>query len=327
MTEKYKKLLEEIISNECNNEGYYEICWNYDDEISPKTIKEAVLQSDCDPVDYISDVLVSLNEDYVCDHMLEIVRNKVYSSGDVDLILEYNNSESTFEDLYDAGYMGVEANVDELLDKTILDVNVIFGTPKEQNNDMGSIVNAFGSYCLPDTKHAVCYLNNMLSYLINQQGYKIEEVYDRLFANPKGWVETDNFVDSVVNEIVNNSSEAMSALCVLLKMSAHDYLTIVKRLKNKEKFTLKCDKNSTIGIFNKWSGCGGPFEIMLDKEFIVSSDNIKEMMLDDASDRYDYSVGSVYGMSSDAWRDRWSTSEECTSFDIENTMDFSKYEN
>ena len=63
---------------------------------------------------------------------------------------------------------------------------------------MGSIVNAFGSYYLPDTKYAEGFLNNMLSYLINQQGYKLEQVYDRLFANPKGWVETDSWWDKFI---------------------------------------------------------------------------------------------------------------------------------
>lgn len=302
MTEKYKSVLQQIISDKCNDDGYYEIFWDYRDEISPKTIKEAVSQGDIDPRDYVFDTLLQLNADWVDDEIISSVRNKIYDTGDVDLINEYHESESVFEDLYDAGYQGVDLNVDELLEKTELDVNFTFATTQEQNYDMGSIVGAYGSYALPDMDRAPKYSDNALTFLIKQQGYKPEDIYQRLFDNPDGWVTTDNFVDSVVNEIVNNSSEAMSELCILVKMNAKEYLEMHSYIK-KNKITLHFKKDSVVGIYNEWSGCGGPFEITLDKDFDVPSEMVREMMLDDATGKYTYNVGSVYGMSSGAWKD------------------------
>lgn len=317
MTEKYKNILANLIKEKCNNEGFYEIYWDYRDEISPATIKEAVDQEDISPFDYISDTLLLLNEDCVADELIKEAQKKIYNTGDTKIINEYHDSESIFEDLYDAGYKGIELNVNELLEKTELDVNITFATNQEQNYDMGSIVGAYGSYNLPDKETCTAYLDNALTYLINQQGYTSEKIYDRLFENPDGWVTTNNFVDSVVNEIINNSSEAMSELCVLVKMNAKEYLEMVEKLRNKDNFTVKFSKESIVGIFNEWSGCGGPFEISLEKDFLVPSTMIRELMLDDAAGKYTCNVGSVYGMSSGAWKDCCSYTNESANIKME----------
>lgn len=310
MTEKYKNILANLIKEKCNNEGFYEICWDYRDEISPATIKEAVDQEDISPFDYISDTLLQINEVWTDNEMISCVKERIYDTGDAKLINEYHDSESFFEDLYDAGYKGIELNVNELLEKTELDVNITFATDQEQNYDMGSIVGAYGSYAFPDEDTCSTYLDNALTYLINQQGYTSKNIYDRLYENPEGWTTTDNFVDSVVNEIVNNSSEAMSELCILVKMNAKEYLEMIAKLRNKENFNLKFNKKSVVGIFNEWSGCGGPFEISLEKDFLVPSTMIRELMLDDATGKYTCGVGRVYGMSTGAWTDCCSYTNE-----------------
>lgn len=259
--------------------------------------------------------------------MISRTQKAIYATGDAKLIAEYHDSDSIFEDLYDVGYRGVELNVDELLERTILKVNFTFATEQEQNYDMGSIVRAYGSYYLRDTDHATEYVDNALTYLIRQQGHKVTEVYQGLFDNPMGWVITGNFIDSVANEIVNNNSESMSELCILVKMNAKAYLEMCAALKEKKPFYLKFSKNSVVGIFNEWSGCGSLFGIELEKDFIVPSEYIREIMLDDAVGKYTYSVGRTYNMSTEAWKDTVSYTEEAVELMEENLNDINKFLN
>lgn len=154
----------------------------------------------------------------------------------------WDESTGIWDDLYEAGYTGIDMNLDDLLSRSSFNVNLFFATETEKNFDMGSIVDSFGNdYREPRLEDIDAEsLDNALSYLVNQQGHSVEEV----FGNP------DNaFIHSIREEIDENSSEAMSELCALVRMDAREMLDLIgKRSEAKGSLVLPRDC-ATMGLF------------------------------------------------------------------------------
>ena len=55
------------------------------------------------------------------------------------------NRRGIWDDLYEAGYTGIDMNLDDLLSRSSFNVNLFFATETEKNFDMGSIVDSFGN--------------------------------------------------------------------------------------------------------------------------------------------------------------------------------------
>lgn len=190
-------------------------------------------------------------------------------------------------DLESTGYEGIDANVEDLLSNSSFNVNVFFATEAERNFDMGSIVNAFGNdYREPRLEDVDAEdLDNALSYLVNQQGHSIAEVYGN----------GDNaFIRSVREEIDENSSEAMSELRALVRMDGQQMLDFIEK-RNEAKDSLVLPKDyATMGIFNQWSGCGGMLDIRLEKDAVLPLSMVRGFQVEGQPDPDGYTVNDTY---------------------------------
>lgn len=298
--EAYIAWLRDEIEKHCNSEGRYEAYWDYNDSITPDQLFNAMEHFERDgyasPLAYLE---VSLVEDYYFttpmeEALLTAISQDAKSAPD-GLGKHWDESDDIWGDLEAAGYQGIDANLDDLLSRSSFNVNVFFATEAERNFDMSSIVNAFGNdYREPRLEDVDAEdLDNALSYLVNQQGHSIAEVYGN----------ADNaFIRSVREEIDENSSEAMSELCALVRMDAREMLDLIgKRSEAKGSLVLPRDC-ATMGIFNQWSGCGGVLDILLEKDAVMPLSMIRGFQIEGQSDPEGYTVNDVYGLVGSCWK-------------------------
>lgn len=298
--EAYIAWLRKEVEKHCNSEGCYEAHWDYNDSITPDQLFNAIEHFEregyASPLAYLE---VSLEEDYYFttsmeEALLTAISQDAKSAPD-GLGEHWDESDDIWGDLEAAGYQGIDANLDDLLSRSSFNVNVFFATEAERNFDMGSIVNAFGNdYREPRLEDVDAEdLDNALSYLVNQQGHSVEEV----FGNP------DNaFIHSIREEIDENSSEAMSELCSLVRMDAREMLDLIgKRSEAKGSLVLPRDC-ATMGIFNQWAGCGGVLDILLEKDAVMPLSMIRGFQIEGQSDPEGYTVNDVYGLVGSCWK-------------------------
>lgn len=260
--EVYIAWLREKLEDYCNDDGSYEVYWDYDDSITPDQLVEAVdnwkSEGYTSPESYLASTLYDTVGEAQESQLYVSILDDLNDAPD-EVRACWDESTGIWDDLYEAGYTGIDMNLDDLLSRSSFNVNLFFATETEKNFDMGSIVDSFGNdYREPRLEDIDAEsLDNALSYLVNQQGHSVEEV----FGNP------DNaFIHSIREEIDENSSEAMSELCALVRMDAREMLDLIgKRSEAKGSLVLPRDC-ATMGIFNQWSGCGGVLDILLEKD-------------------------------------------------------------
>lgn len=314
--QKYLDFLKKEIEKYCNNEGYYEVYVDYRDEISPDDILSYYdsYQEDKEGYTSFKDYLdYKIFDEYYLDYdsnFFDSIRTDVYQTDDKEIIDQYFETDNLYEDLEECGYNGVAFDIVDLLSNTNIYVNIMFATDKEQNYDMSSIASAYGN----DWQSPFEYFaynedeyDNAFTYLIHQQGHTVKEVLEGCYAHPKGFLETNDFVDSVVNEIVNNPSE-MCELTALVRLRGQQIVDFIDRKENGKGY-LEFDKDTEIGLFNEWNGGGSLLEITLEKPFIVPVSMIRDFQIEGAKNQY-YSVDSVYGLVGSCWKDSLSYSHE-----------------
>lgn len=314
--DEYLAFLKEQLQEKCNSNMECEVYWDYRDEIDPSMLrdvidnyKEAGYES---PRDYLVEKLWELNNDYD-DNMFDEIETEIENCENEHVVAYFEAFGDLREDAYSVGYNGIDVNEDEILGKSSFRINVMFATDAERNYDMGSIVNAFGSYRDPDFEYLaenIDVLDNALTYFIHQQGHSVKEVYDCLLDNPRGFgseAEMD-FAKAIVNDIVNNSSEAMSEITALIKLDGKEFLEFFDTVEN-ERGYLTFAKNTDIGIFNEWSGTGGLLEFELDKPFVVPAAMVRGVQIEGAKN-INYSVDSVYGLIGSCWKETLGYTDE-----------------
>lgn len=324
--EIYNNFLKSKIKEYCNENGCCEIYWDYRESLEPTTMLEAYLkfkESGYDKIeDYIENQLIEINPDYD-DYMISTIisdmkNEKFYNK---EFAKWYEEECNIYEDLYENGYNGIDVNLKELLNNSTFYFNIMFATDEEQNYDMGSIVKSFGIYHPPYYEYLEKNdFDNALTYLIHQQGHTCKEYFDVLENNPKGYRSNYDckFIESIVNDVVNNSSEAMSELTVLVKMNGNSVLEFLNYLEDKENNkNLEIDKDCDIGIFNEWAGCGGLLEIALDKNFIVPKNMIRGFQIERAKNQ-NYTVDEVYGLIGSCWKECLDYTDEQPELVLEN---------
>lgn len=315
--EEYIQLLKPIVSSYLDSLGFYRLYWDYRDEFSAETILEVYHNLKQNKNKYekgsfanaIEDYLYALNFDADFEFM-DSIKKDIFKSANEKLISLYNKFGLDYDILEEAGYNGIDVNLEDLLDNTELHLNVMFATNQEQNYDMSSIVTAFGSWKEPCPRDKTDF-DNALTYLIHQQGHTVQEVYDCLSANPGGFSFNyqTNFIESVVDDIVNNSSEGCSELCVLVELSGQDIITFFDMILNND-YYIEFGTDIELGIFNEWSGCGGLLDIQLEKDFVVPIDMIRDIQIEGAGiENNNYTVDSVYGLIGSYWKNSFSFTE------------------
>lgn len=309
--ERYIELLKPIVAEHLNDNGYFEIYWDYRDELDARSVLQAYKNKLKCPEEtiegFIAQQLWELNLDYDF-HLYEMVekdiQDEISNEGGEELAELYNEYGLEWDYLEEAGYNGVDINLHDLLRNTRLCVNVMFATPCEENYDMSSIITAYGCWKEPCPTE-VDDLDNALTYLIHQQGHSVKEIYDCLLGNPRGFTSenSNTFAKSVVNDIVNNTSEHISSVCALVELSGEDIITFFDAVAEGKKY-LSFDKTTEIGLFNDWSGAGGLLEIQLDKPFVVPVDMVKNIQIEGAGkENSGYTVNEVYGLIGSCWKD------------------------
>lgn len=297
--QEYLDFLKKEIQEYCSD-GYYVVEWDYTDiDVLKENLPEMLENYDGgDFIDYISQQVFEsyMNSGwYPEDTFLEQIGLDINSSGNTDMINYYDervDNNLLVDDLASVGYNGLSLGIEDVLSSIDIDVNVMVAPYNEQNFDMGSIISAFGSdYQMPDLDWLEPdYLDNGITYLIHQQGYTLMDLYDELY----GTGPDSKLIKSVAKEINNNSAESMSGLTLCSTISALDYSNIIQAMKSETGY-LQFPTNTSVGIYNAWSGSGSVFEIELEKPFIVSVKDVKSIQPDNVSSNSGYSVADVYG--------------------------------
>lgn len=307
--DEYFAFLLEQLKEHCNDDLCCEVYWDYRDDISASTVREVVddykEKGFTSPEDYLEEKLLDWNIDYDSD-MFSAIETAIFNCENEHVRAYYEEFGDLRDDAFAAGYGGIDVNVNEILGKSEFCINVMFGTEREQDYDMSSIVTSFGSYRGPDFDYLAeypDYLDNALTYFIHQQGHSVKEIYDCLLDNPRGFGSDEemNFAKSIVDDIVNNSSEAMSELCALVKLNGKELLELFWATEHNMEY-LSFGKDTDIGIFNEWAGTGGLLEFKLDKPFVVPASMVREIQLEGANNR-GYSVDQVYGLVGGCWKE------------------------
>ncbi len=329
----YNDFLKAKIKEYCNENKCYEIYWDYRESIEPSMLLEAYAkykENGFERIeDYIENQLLDMNFDYDSNLISQIQSDLKYEDFYNDEFENwYIDNCNIYEDLYENGYNGLDINLRNLLNNSNYHFNVMFATDEEQNYDMGSIVTAFGTYHEPDYDYLEKEnFDNALTYLIHQQGHSCKEYFDELRDNPGRYEMSNNckFIESIVNDVINNTSEAMSELTVLVKMDGNEAIKFLNYLEDKEdNSNLKIDKNCEMGIFNEWSGCGGLLEIELEKDFIVPKNMIKGFQIEGCKNQ-SYTVDEVYGLINSCWKPCLNYTEEIPELVNENIDKTIKY--
>lgn len=331
--EIYNNFLKSKIKEYCNENGCCEIYWDYRERLEPPNLLEAYLKfkenGHENVEDYIEEQILELNLDYDSYMISEIIndlKNEDFYTEEFEKW--YLEKCDIYEDLYKNGYNGIDVNLKDLLDNSNFYFNIMIATDEEQNYDMGSIVTTFGTYHHPYYKYLEKNdFNNALTYLIHQQGHTCREYFNMLEEYPDKSKENyeNKFIKSIVNDVINNSSEAMSELTILVKMNGNVALKFLNYLKDEQNNNnLIFNKNCEIGIFNEWAGCGGLFEIELEKDFIVAKNMVRGFQIEGAKNQ-NYTVDEVYGLVTSCWKECSDYTNEKPDLIIEDIEETIKY--
>lgn len=282
-----------------------------------KIMKELMYKKDVENNSFMSILTNYLKKDYNLDFgflytMSNIINN--ISSQSEEIINEYNKSEDIKGDIIEAGWVDeFDLNVEELIENSSFCLDVEFGLPDEMNFEMVSIYCLFGNIY---TEPAEGYnfderiLKNALVYLINQQGYSIKDIFDKILANEKiDYNRVPNFVESVKREIINNPN-CSSALTACITVKGADICKLFDCY-FKEEENLQINPSVRLGLFNESDGGGSLFEINIDSPFIIPFKYVRDIIIENAFNKNIYTVSDVYGIAdTDFWSDDFSITVE-----------------
>lgn len=309
----------------CNNDGYYEVYWDYDEELDPTTIdkltQKAVDENDSFEAivnDYLWEIV-----DFPDEYLYDEVRNHIPSE-----LEDFAEDRDLQEDLETAGYKGVDMNIRNILGKSDVRVNVVFATPTEANYDMSNIVDVFGSWKNPAYDYIVDnpeILDNAMTYLIHQQGHSLKEYYQCLLENPGGFGfnHKSTFIESVVDDCVNNSSDAMSGFTCLTTLTPYELYELRKNVKD-GKGSLEFSKDTYCGTVNIWAGSGG-LSVELEKPFIVPTKYAHTIQVEGSENNNGYTVDEIFGLTSDCWNGKMTFTNSQPSLYKENEEELISY--
>lgn len=264
--------------------------------------------------DYLNETTASLFEDGIYYHE-EYLINKIEGNlSSAPAIVQEAYSElkaddtANWEILEMGGYNGTGVELHEFLDMDY-HINIMFATDNERNSDMSAITSMFRGDIndstslddgfLNDERHFAAVTDNALTYLIHQQGYELDTVYE-------SWVgekpSENAFIKSVVDEANDNYYGGCSELTAMTSVSGEELLTVLNNIAHGTN-NLSFSKETEIGLFNEWSGAGSALEIALEQPAVFPADMVRNVQFEGASkDLNDgYTVDDVYGLIGSVW--------------------------
>jgi hypothetical protein len=132
-----------------------------------------------------------------------------------------------------------------------------------------------------------------LLWLAETQGYSKEDFLQFLCANTDNSTYKKNgFLNSVFQELVNMSTH-MPALVFLKTFTLGQLIDIVQNKKD-----IYIPTMTMCGLYDSWSGGGGPLEIELEKPVTLPYDKIFRIY---PARSYSYNIDRCYGLVDEAW--------------------------
>lgn len=330
--EKYIAFLKEQIE-------YYKT-YHWDDEFLEEndvkevfeTMKDLMYEKKIEGNSFISILTDYLFERYGSkfgiSYIMENIDNNIGFQSE-EIINEYNTTESLPNDIMEAGWdEEFDINIEELIRKSSIRLDVEFGFPEETNIEMCSISHLFGNtYTEPaeDYNFDERILKNALIYLIHQQGYSVTDVLDKILADEDiDYDSIPDFVESVMREIINNPNVSTS-LTACITANGMDICNLFDGYFNEEN-NLQINSSVRLGLFNDWDGGGSLFKIYLDRPFIISLKYVSNILIEKANNGDLYPVSEVYGVyDKKFWSDDFSITTEEPKLKEESKEDIDEY--
>lgn len=305
---KYRNFLRDAVSELCNADGAYEVWWDLDEQVRPDEVLDAIenyrVEGYQSPQSYLECVTFMDSATYHEGQFLKELRDLAYDAPEeVRTLFETSmGSGALWDDLALANYKGVDLMMESALEHSRVNVNLLLATKDEMNRDLCSITDSFGSAygnAHPELLEPQD-LDNALSYLVNQQGYSIGDVYAAL---DDAMIDS-MFIQSVADEVDNNSSESSSCVCALIATNALTYIKMCEMAGKMGGEIVLPARDCTIGIFDKDGGGGSLLGIEPERDVVIPSELLFDVQAEGAGGAFHsgYTVDEVYGLVSDAWR-------------------------
>lgn len=313
----YNKFLKEKIKEYCNEKGYYELYWDYRESIEPQQLLVAFQNYKKDGYENVQDYLENLLYEQNIDYDVNLFSQIESDLKKQDFFTEkfekwYKDKCDIQNDLEETGYRGLDVNLKDLLKNSKFNFNIMFATEEEQNRDMTSIFSSFQN--LDNMNNFEEKFDNSLTYLLYQQGHTIQEFFECLKENPSGFGNNHkcNFIESTVDEVVNDTLYNMSELTALVNFNGEEAIKFLNYIADnslEEDINLKFEKETMIGLFDEWQGAGSILEINLENDLIIPKSMIRGIQIEGAENS-GYSVDEVYMLTNDCWKNSLSYTDE-----------------
>ncbi len=232
----------------------------------------------------------------------------------VDNYLDRLGGESLADVLEERGFAGVQFALDDVIGEYKL--NVMLGTERERDVDMGSIPDMFlgleEQKALLEKKTdstIVKHFDNALTYLIYQQGHTLEEVAEVYYHDAP---TSSKFVQSVATELNDLVGCSCASVTLLLKMDRNNLDDIGSMLRGGGNFVVS--ENVTLGLFDKVNGGGSDLGIELEKPLVIPASMVWNVQVEGERREITrgYTVDQTYGLVGSSWRgDVKSTHQNC----------------
>ena len=314
--QEIKDFLKEEVEKHCNENGEYEIYFDYRDTLHEDFLLKAFNEYTENRQGY------ETFEDYVNSkfyeeclyerdwEFIDLVKKDaeekghVFAAGLEEYLQGYDYQYEAFEEV---GYRGITYNFGDLL-KQDYHLNIMLGTNMEQNYDMGSIPSIFNN--MGDTPYFEDEIDNALTYLIHQQGYDVAEVIDELNKDKDDKKSDSSFIRSVAEEINEMPAYSMMELSVSVSGSGRELLEVLDKIAKKEG-SIEISADSSVGLFNEWLGTCSQLDIQLEQPAVIPVNMIRNMQIERAgNENYGYTVGMVCDLSGSFWKGEVSTTSE-----------------
>lgn len=314
--QEIRDFLKEEVEKHCNENGEYEIYFDYRETLSEDFLMKAFNEysenrqgyekfEDYIDSKFYEECLYERNWDFA-DIVKEDAAEKghVFAAGLEEYLQGYDYEQEAFEE---AGYQGITYDFGDLL-KQDYHLNIMLGTEMEQDYDMGSIPGIFNN--MGDTPYFEDEVDNALTYLIHQQGYEVAEVVAELKKGEDDMKSDSSFIRSVAEEINEMPAYSMMELTVSVSGSGRELLEVLDKIAKKEG-SIEISKDSSVGLFNEWLGTCSQLAIELEQPAVIPVDMIRNMQIERAGDEnYGYTVDKVCDLAGSFWKGEVSTTNE-----------------
>ena len=270
-----------------NGDFYYyetELYTDYRDELDHTHIKK-ILDSD-NPMDEFNELISESyfeSECYERDYMVDEVMKKIHEYYELDDLQENVELEDEVREWIE-DYVNISLPYDKFLRQDIK-LNLCTDFYNESNTDF--TCNSFYLDGIPYQKKLP---KGSITWLVNSQGYKMDELYNDYYGTKKS---DSKFIQSVSEEL-DNSTYSMQLLTFFIRMELGDFIEWKTK---KSDFVIQ--KNINCGLYNPWNGSCGMLEIKLEKDIKIPYKNIYSLDYDGS---LGYGVDEICGLVDEFWQ-------------------------